>query len=431
MNLFVVSPDWHWWIVFYFFLGGIAAGTYFLATLIEMFGQEEDQALARLGFRLSLPLISICGIFLIADLERPDRFWHMLFQSEVVHEARAEGWPGGGWDTIRYAPLLKWWSPMSIGAWALTLFGAWSFFSFVTTFWNPRAFALFHGRNWFGHGFHLIGSGLGFFIAAYAGVLLSATNQPLWTNTDWIAPLFLTSAASTSISLLLLLGRGISADTRERLEKADLWALGLELFIFLIFLASLGNLLPFVLGTVEGIILVVGTLLVGLLLPLGLHLAYDRANPTRVTAAAVSALIGGFLLRYGIVMVAPALLDVFPHDDPQGLANQLDDIVNAPLYRGWQGMVLIALTVGLACAIPLLLRKHWHLAVRQTALACAVSALVVVSVLFYSVQPLANRAGVTLVRSPEDQRHPGGGVGASGLNRPDVVRMHTKFNEGE
>ena len=120
MNLFVVSPDWHWWIVFYFFLGGIAAGTYFLATLIEMFGQEEDQALARLGFRLSLPLISICGIFLIADLERPDRFWHMLFQSEVVHEARAEGWPGGGWDTIRYAPLLKWWSPMSIGAWALT-----------------------------------------------------------------------------------------------------------------------------------------------------------------------------------------------------------------------------------------------------------------------------------------------------------------------
>ena len=431
MNPFVVSPDWHWWIVLYFFLGGLSAGTYFLATLIEMFGQEEDQALARLGYRISLPLIAICGIFLIVDLERPERFWHMLFQSEVVQEARAEGWPAGGWDVIRHAPLLKWWSPMSIGAWALTLFGAWASFTFVTTFWNPRALAFVRGRNWFGHGFRLIGSGLGFFIAAYTGVLLSATNQPLWTNSDWIAPLFLTSAASTSLSLLLLLGRGISGETRERLEMADLWSLGLELFFFLIFLASLGNLLPLVLGTVDGSILVVGTLLVGLMSPMVLHLGFDRANPTRVTAAAVSALVGGFFLRYGIVMVAPALLDAFPRDDPRDLARQLDAIGNTPLYQRWQGMVLIALTVGLACVIPLLLRTRWRLAAGPTALACCVSALVVVSVVFYSVQPLANRAGVTLVRSPEDQREPGVGVGAGMFNRPNVVRMNTKFNKGE
>ena len=40
MNPFVADPQWGWWIVLYFYLGGIAAGAYFLATLIELFGRE-------------------------------------------------------------------------------------------------------------------------------------------------------------------------------------------------------------------------------------------------------------------------------------------------------------------------------------------------------------------------------------------------------
>ena len=34
MNLFVADPHWGWWIILYFYLGGIAAGAYFTATLI-------------------------------------------------------------------------------------------------------------------------------------------------------------------------------------------------------------------------------------------------------------------------------------------------------------------------------------------------------------------------------------------------------------
>ena len=41
MNPFVADPEWGWWITLYFFLGGIAAGAYFVATLIEMFGQDQ------------------------------------------------------------------------------------------------------------------------------------------------------------------------------------------------------------------------------------------------------------------------------------------------------------------------------------------------------------------------------------------------------
>ena len=32
----------------------------------------------------------LCGLFLIVDLHRPERFWHMLFNSEVVQAAFAE-----------------------------------------------------------------------------------------------------------------------------------------------------------------------------------------------------------------------------------------------------------------------------------------------------------------------------------------------------
>src|SRR5206468_6632190 len=90
--------------------------------------------------------------------------------------------------------------------------------------------------------FKLVGCTVGFFIAAYTGALLTATNQPLWSETDWIAPLFLTSAGSTAIALLYLLGTRLSEGTAERLRRADLWAQGLELFFFLVFRASLGGI---------------------------------------------------------------------------------------------------------------------------------------------------------------------------------------------
>src|SRR5262249_12323937 len=48
MNPFVYNPDWGWWIVVYFFLGGLAAGAYFTATLIDLAAGDRAAALARL-----------------------------------------------------------------------------------------------------------------------------------------------------------------------------------------------------------------------------------------------------------------------------------------------------------------------------------------------------------------------------------------------
>jgi formate-dependent nitrite reductase membrane component NrfD len=336
-----------------------------------------------------------------------------MFQSEVVHAALAEGWPLGGWGTMVTAPIFKWWSPMSIGAWAVALFGAWSFLSFVVSFRSNGFLARMVGRTWFKHIFQVAGSGIGFFVASYTGVLLSATNQPVWSVSDWIAPLFLTSATSTAVAVLLLLGRSIAPATRSRLERADLWALGLELGLFLIFLASLGSLLPLVLTTWQGWLLVGGTLLAGLLIPLLLHFAFEN----RATLAALFALAGGFLLRFGIVSIAPALLHL--------PAEQALDSVDQSLYSTWSGQGLLVLTVVLAGAIPVLLRKQWSLDAGPTLLACIASVVVTAGVLFYAL-------GVKDWRlSPEEGRARGGGVGASFFNRPAVIHLRTKIVKDE
>ena len=65
MNVFVADPDWGWWIIGYFFLGGIAAGAYFMATLIDLVGRRgQDEEISRIGFRIAFPLIVVCAVFL-------------------------------------------------------------------------------------------------------------------------------------------------------------------------------------------------------------------------------------------------------------------------------------------------------------------------------------------------------------------------------
>lgn len=316
MNYFVADPEWGWWIIGYFFLGGIAAGAYFMATMIDLVGSLEDRPLARIGYMIALPLIVLCGLFLTLDLHRPERFWHMLFRSDVVHESINQGWPtsGAGWCSIWEAPLLKYWSPMSIGSWAISLFGLCSALSLLGSLWPGGKLERIFRLSWFGKLIAIFGCCTGFFVAAYTGALLTATNQPIWSDTVWIAPLFLTSAASTGIAALLLLAqsRHIASVSLDRLERADLWAIGLELAFFVLFLASIGSLLVPILKSPNGLVLVVGTLLVGVLAPLVVHLRLGPFGRWDFATAAVLALVGGFCLRYGILTTAPGLLDHRP-----------------------------------------------------------------------------------------------------------------------
>jgi formate-dependent nitrite reductase membrane component NrfD len=313
MNYYVADPHWGWEIVVCFFLGGIAAGSYFLAVLIEWFGSEEDAVLTRIAYLIAFPLVVICGLLLIFDLHRPERFWHMLLKSEVAQQAIDEGFPasGAGWRTMLHAPAFKYWSPMSTGSWGLAVFGVCSFFSFLSALWPQRWPGRWLLRRW-PHGIlQVFGCAGAFFIAAYTGGLLSATNQPMWSDTVWLAPLFLASAASTSLAAMALIERWKNLGTpasRERLESAEPLALGLELVVLGAFAASLGDNLGPVLMTVRGNILIFGTLTFGVLIPLLMHGRFGRYHSWALPAAAVCSLLGGLLLRYGAVTTPGELL---------------------------------------------------------------------------------------------------------------------------
>jgi formate-dependent nitrite reductase membrane component NrfD len=291
---YVVSPHWHGWIITYFYLGGIAAGSYAVFTLASLFGTEADVRATRAAAYLAFPLVSLCGLLLIIDLNRPERFWHMMVASQT------------------FRPFVKWWSPMSIGSVGLSAFGAFSFASFVGVLaedrwlglgrWAPLASRLRRGA--LGRAFEVAAALSAFFLGAYTGTLLSATNQPIWAQTTWLSALFLASSASTGVAAISIIDRAFvrdaPADSLGRLEWLDGFAIVLELALLAAFAFSLGALALGALGRWPGLLIPAFVVPFGLLLPLAAR-ARAGSAPGMATAAAALVLAGGFALRFAVL----------------------------------------------------------------------------------------------------------------------------------
>ena len=284
------SPEWAWLVVLYFFFGGIAAGAYFSAALLELVGEAQDRAAVRVAHLITFPLLALCGILLIVDLHRPERFWHMIVQSE------------------RFLPMFKWWSPMSIGSWALLLFSGMAFLSFVDALVERSRGRAFLHRGTLGTIWAVLGSIVGFFFAGYTGVLLGTNSFPVWGDSPWIGALFMASAASTGLAALVLalsMRSRAPLGTRHKLEEADNYARLIELVLVLVFVASLGALaFPFISNPAGAILLWGGVVVLGLLVPLGLHfLPGMRGRAGGALVAGLLTLLGGLILRYVVVMI--------------------------------------------------------------------------------------------------------------------------------
>lgn len=93
----VVKPaPWGDDVALYLFLGGVAAGSALLGLGGQLTGRSILRRNARLG---ALVAVSAGGVALVKDLGRPERFLHMLRTFKVT-------------------------SPMSVGSWILSAFGA-------------------------------------------------------------------------------------------------------------------------------------------------------------------------------------------------------------------------------------------------------------------------------------------------------------------
>ena len=286
-TFFTSPPHFRWWIILYFFVGGISGGALLVASLLRLFGAPEDRHFIRLGVYISFVGCVVSGVLLIVDLGVPLRFWHMLVQNNTGR------------------PMFKWWSPMSVGAWGLLVFG---FFSFLATLralredgrfsWSALRFIDGVPISVFGAVGGIVG---GLFLAGYTGVLLSVTNRPIWADSTWLGLLFLLSGISTSVAALLLVAhaQGVRiASTEERLRRFDRIALILELIVIVLFVISLGAVARAFLNA-WGVLLVLGVIGVGILKPL--TMGRDVASHN-VATASVLVLFGGFVLRVVVLL---------------------------------------------------------------------------------------------------------------------------------
>jgi len=186
---FVRAPNWTWYILFYFYFAGLSGGSYVLATLLRLRGDSAAEAVARLGYYVAFPTMLVCPILLTLDLGQPLRFWHMLVNTT----------PG------QLAPIFKYWSPMSVGAWALVAFGLFVTVSFLDALRRDRRGI--EGAGLLAKLWSIAGAVVGLFIAGYTGVLLAVSNQPVWSDTWALGGLFLASGLSGSAALLGWLAR--------------------------------------------------------------------------------------------------------------------------------------------------------------------------------------------------------------------------------
>lgn len=219
----IKKPEWKWPVPAYFFLGGLASGAYIVAALADLGPSPELGPLVRAGRYLQFAALLPCPALLIADLGRPERWYHML----RVFRPR---------------------SMMNQGSWGLTLFGIFSGAAVGTqTLLDlaPRGrLARFLSPPL--RGFTLLGILPAAYVGSYTGVLLSATNVPLWAgNRYWMGPLFFTSALAAGLAgtraTAAMLGPA-SEVVEEGLHRAQTLAEGAEIALVTASTLALGSL---------------------------------------------------------------------------------------------------------------------------------------------------------------------------------------------
>ena len=280
----VRRPVWTWEVPTYFWLGGMAAGAYATASLAQNFGSADDRRVAAGGFYVAAAALVPCAPLLIADLGRPDRFHHML---------------------RIFKPL----SPMNLGAWTLTGFTP---VAFARAASHAAATGLLRGpvgalaRLVPTRLAELTGGVLGLTLAGYSGVLLAATNVPLWAKSKLLGGLFMASALASGSAAVTLQAarRGVPDATLHRLGTLESVAALGETAMLTGYLVQSGKTArpltagryaaPFWLGAVGA----------GTLLPLLLHRLAGRRGgrtlQTLSTVAAVCTITGSLALRWSI-----------------------------------------------------------------------------------------------------------------------------------
>lgn len=132
--------------------------------------------------------------------------------------------------------------PLSMGSWTLLGFGAFSAFSAISMALESKERRA--GIASFRRLVSLLGVFFGFFIASYTGVLLGATNRPLWAYSRFLGLLFLAIGVTTgmaAVALVLSIRGQEFSRTLAKLRSAYTIALFLQAIALVLFLLNVSG----------------------------------------------------------------------------------------------------------------------------------------------------------------------------------------------
>jgi formate-dependent nitrite reductase membrane component NrfD len=275
----LADAAWPGPLVWYAFLGGVAAGSYATAAAARLFGTEADRRATRPARLLAFPLVAACLGLLAADASRGGRAWGRLGL---------------------------------VGRSALAALGVVSLGSFLAALQEGGRFQALPGA---GRLVVLGRSPLGK-VAAVAGVVaalgVGSSVAPLpaveWVGPGWLGAVFLASAAATGPAAVVLLARWRGAvpadDSVSRLTTATAGAIVVELALLTALTLSLRGFSGLALQRWPGMLIPLFVVPLGLVLPLVLR---QVRGPRGAVDAAWLVLLGGFVLRAAVAGIPASL----------------------------------------------------------------------------------------------------------------------------
>jgi formate-dependent nitrite reductase membrane component NrfD len=194
----IIRPAvWTWEVPLYFWFGGIATGSSFVAVACDAAGDHRSAAIAR---RVTLAAVGPAAPLLVLDLGRPMRFLNMM-------------------------RIFKPRSPMSMGAWCLSAFSGAAFGAVAADLLDRPRLARLAGVQT---------AALGLYLGSYTGVLLASTAVPVWARSrEFLGPIFIATATAkgAAANRLVLAATGLPTGhpTRNALGTIETLAMAAEL----------------------------------------------------------------------------------------------------------------------------------------------------------------------------------------------------------
>lgn len=287
-------------VALYLFVGGMSAAAFYVGVFADLFSRGKLRDIARLSSYVVLIPTVIGLLMLVIDLGQPLRFWHLMFQFNPTTRIVFE--PG---------------SVMSWGVWILVIFSCLCGVAYPL-FWlaeekfarNLPVLPALAGREKLRKTLGVLGLPFAMGVAAYTGVLLSATSVPVWATTPILPVLFTVSATSTGLAAILVmmvLTKHDDHDAMGKIEKGDNALILIEIAVVMVLVIALFLAAPWtdalqnLLVGKYAVFFWIGFIFTGLILPLFIQrysLKKPHAGTGLVLAGALLVLFGGFFLRY-------------------------------------------------------------------------------------------------------------------------------------